>query len=134
MKAKLTMMEKIVVRIFNVFSPYLMRVLKYPSPSEDRHSAFPSSIGRSGFGCWYFQVGEDHPMYRSYHHRFSREYDWEKEPARIYDICGHEITYAEEGWIGFDLRHLWCKPEHDFWYVVKEAWQQIHVVRDSANK
>ena len=86
-----------IVASLNAFSPYPITVREY----DPRYK-----IENTGWGCWYFEVGVDHPLYIAY-----------GEDSYSRHVAGHAVTYACHGKIGFDLGHSWCNPSHDLSYL-----------------
>ena len=88
----------------NAFSPFPVTVYKYSASMKDQGT---------GWGCWYFEVGEDNSLYKRY------------ATFSCGDVAGHSVTFAQDGLIGFDLGHSWCNPSHDLSYVRNEIAKGI---------
>jgi len=100
--------------------------MKFKTTSEQAaqvtRSAFPyPALARGydelhlgyGWGCWYLFIGKDHPLYKKASESIGES------------LLNHEITFCEEGWIGFDLAHEWNNPDHDFDYLLGEIRAQV---------
>ena len=84
----------------------------YPAVARGYDDSF-RECGSCGWGCWYIFVGGDHPLYKKASESIGES------------LLNHEITFCEEGWIGFDLAHMWNNSEHDFDYLLGEIECQV---------
>lgn len=85
----------------------------FPFPAVARGYDSDERFGECGWGCWYLFIGKDHPLYKKASESIGES------------LLNHEITFCEEGWIGFDLAHGWNNSHHDFDYLLKEIECQV---------
>ena len=85
----------------------------FPAVARGYESDFRERLSGCGWGCWYLFIGRDHPLYKKASESIGES------------LLNHEITFCEEGWIGFDLAHVWSNSHHDFDYLLGEIECQV---------